>query len=200
MLARQRFVMAMIDRGNEYWLRSLRIPPLSEGTQTSVSLFLYSLFSILLPAQDSGAPDDAELEDPVRERLVQVKKMVSFLEIPGDFDFPPIRALDDPSKSGDYVEGQKCFNMLLTSVRQWLTPSAELVAQLEADLDERERKCEELLSRLEGLASENGASQAKLRRLQDFLKDTPEGSPDRAKVESVLAGLFSSRPWALSRR
>jgi hypothetical protein len=182
----------MIDRENGLWLHSLRIPPLGQGAQTCVSSFLCDLLTILLPTEEEGLPSNATAPDVVLERLRQVKKMIHFLQIPGDFHFSPIRALDDPAQSGDFAIGQEHLNMLLRSVRQWLTPSAELIAALEADLDNREQRCENMLRDLEDLVSQNDNSQATIKQLQSFLKQTPEGNPDRICVEKILAAFFNT--------
>jgi hypothetical protein len=181
----------MIDRENGLWLHSLRIPPLGEGAKTCVSSFLCDLLTILLPTEEEGLPSNATAPDDVLEPLHQVEKMIHFLQIPGDFHFSPIRALDDPSQSGDYAIGQEHLNMLLSSVRQWLTPSAELVAALEADLDKREQECENMLRDLEDLVSKNDNSQATIKQLQSFLKQTPEGNSDRVCVEKILTVFFN---------
>jgi hypothetical protein len=141
-------------RENVKWLASLRIPEFSEEAQENITVFLYSLVSLLFPdhpprelMKEQGNPDNTRL------RYVKVK--FQNVGVSGPDHWTPL--LDLVKFGPDGVAdpaGIEALDVILCNIRVFLTPDRAFHAELEEDLAARQRNCDHWFSQLEALSHE----------------------------------------------
>ncbi|EAY15201.1 hypothetical protein TVAG_201950 [Trichomonas vaginalis G3] len=171
----------MLNLKNKAWVDTLYIPELKdEHSCAHPSDFLVILCQNIFKEYEPYHPVKSSPDKKRKSSLTYVRSLYEFYKITQPDHWSPIRDIEEVDINDVSNTGVFSFNQAIDGIRNYLTPSAEFLKALSADIESRKQNATAISMEIQSVAEECAYYDEKISKLKEYVNNMdPSDEKDR---------------------